>query len=107
MQKAFKIVKVVVAAIIILLTLFNTFLVIYIVINLRSFFSDFYAFFPEMEPRGLYVRIDDVGFVDYDSCLVDPDKIASGEEIKTYTWSEVMEYLTELREETDSSTVTE
>ena len=103
MQKATKIIKAVVAALIILLTLFNTVLVIYITMTLRSFFGDFYLFFPGMEPRGLYVKIDDVGYVDYDSCLIDPDKLASGEEIKTYTWSEIMEYLDAVRAEADSS----
>lgn len=107
MSKAKKVFCIILAIIVILLTLFNTVTVLYTAFTLKSFFeSDFYSFFPGMRPRDIYVKIDDVGYVNYDVCFLDPDKVSSGEEIKTYTWSEVMDELMAARAEADSNSIT-
>lgn len=104
MSKAKKVILIILATIVILLTLFNTVTVLYTTFTLKSFFeSDFYSFFPAMRPRDIYVKIGDVGYVSYDACFLDPDKVADGEEIKTYTWSEVMDELLAARAEADSN----
>lgn len=109
MTRTQKIVISIVLSLLAIITAISTFCSISLVITINDMMENPESYFAALRKTDLYVKIDDVAYIQYDAAVVDPTKIEEGYEFEYLSSADILkmtnEAITKRNEAKNSSTV--
>lgn len=111
MTRTQKIVISIVLSILTIITAISTFCSISMIITINDMIANPESYFASLRKTDLYVKVDDVAYIQYDAAVVDPKKIEEGYDFEYLSGADIFkmtnEAIAKRNEAENSSTVSE